>query len=140
MKHPFYHKDDNNFAQAALVGYLEFTVGKPGIRSLRLVTDNARYGGDVNSVQPFGAAARSVPFAPASAAETSQRRTRDHLTAQSFAQLHKTLRLQPGEYRWDEVPWLASVWHARKKAAAENKPIFVFGTAGAGFNDPLGNC
>ena len=67
-------------------------------------------------------------------------RTKDQLTPQSFSQLHKTLCLQPGEYRWDEIPWLASGWHARKKAAAENKPIFVFGTAGAGFNDPLGNC
>jgi hypothetical protein len=66
--------------------------------------------------------------------------TKDQLTPKSFPQLHKTLRLQPGEYRWDEIPWVASVWHARKKAAAENKPIFVFGTAGAGFNDPLGNC
>ena len=66
--------------------------------------------------------------------------TKDLLTPQAFDQLHKTLCLQPGEYRWDEIPWLASVWHARKKAAAENKPIFVFGTAGAGFNDPLGNC
>ena len=66
--------------------------------------------------------------------------TKDLLTPESFAQLHKTLCLQPGEYRWDEIPWLASVWHARKKAASEDKPIFVFGTAGAGFNDPLGNC
>ena len=66
--------------------------------------------------------------------------TRDLLTPESFGALHRTLCLQPGEYRWDEIPWLASVWHARKKAAAENKPILVFGTAGAGFNDPLGNC
>src|SRR4051812_29900394 len=72
--------------------------------------------------------------------DQAKQKTRDQLTPQNFAQLHKTLCLQPGEYRWDEVPWLASVWHARKKAAAENKPIFVFGTAGAGFNDPLGNC
>ncbi len=61
MKHPFYHKDDNNFVEASLVGYLEFDVGKQGVRSLRLVTDKARYGGDVNGVQPFGAAVRSVP-------------------------------------------------------------------------------
>jgi hypothetical protein len=61
MKHPFYHKDDNNFVEASLVGYLEFDVGKQGVRSLRLVTDNARYGGDVNGVQPFGAAVRVVP-------------------------------------------------------------------------------
>jgi hypothetical protein len=72
--------------------------------------------------------------------DRANQRTRDQLTPESFPRLHKTLCLQPGEYRWDEIPWLASVWHARKKAAAENKPIFVFGTAGAGFNDPLGNC
>src|SRR5687767_11112296 len=77
---------------------------------------------------------------PPSNANQAEPKTRDELTPQSFAHLHKTLCLQPGEYRWDEVPWLASIWHARKKAAAENKPIFMFGTAGAGFNDPLGNC
>jgi hypothetical protein len=73
-------------------------------------------------------------------AASQARPTKDLLTPESFPLLHKMLCLQPGEYRWDEVPWVASVWHARKKAAAENKPIFVFGTAGAGFNDPLGNC
>jgi hypothetical protein len=61
MKHPFYHKDDKNFVEASLVGYLELDVGGRGVRSLRLVTDDARYGGDVNGVQPFGAAARSAP-------------------------------------------------------------------------------
>src|SRR5262249_39672719 len=45
MKHPFYHKDDNNFVKASLVGYLEFDVGGKRIRSLQLVTDAARYGG-----------------------------------------------------------------------------------------------
>jgi hypothetical protein len=74
------------------------------------------------------------------AAATATAGTRNLLTPESMPQLHKTLCLQRGEYRWDEIPWLASVWHARKKAAAENKPILVFGTAGAGFNDPLGNC
>ena len=60
MKHPFYHKDDNNFVEAGLVGYLEFDVGKQAIRSLRLVTDNARYGEIAGSAQPFGAAVRAV--------------------------------------------------------------------------------
>src|SRR5262249_51412968 len=59
MKHPFYHKDDKNFVEAGLVGYLEFDADRRGIRSLQLVTDGARYGGDV--MQPFGAAARAVP-------------------------------------------------------------------------------
>ena len=62
------------------------------------------------------------------------------LAPASMEGLHTLIRLQPGEYRWDEVPWYASIWHARKAAAAEDKPILVFGTGGAGFNDPLGNC
>jgi hypothetical protein len=61
MKHPFYHKNDNNFVEAGLVGYLEFDVGQRGIRSLQLVTDAAHYGGDENSMQPFGAAVRAMP-------------------------------------------------------------------------------
>jgi hypothetical protein len=62
------------------------------------------------------------------------------LTAESMEELHQLIRPQKGEYPWDEIPWYASIWHARKAAAEEDKPIFVFGTGGAGFNDPLGNC
>lgn len=70
----------------------------------------------------------------------AERATKDYLTPDSFPRLHKVLCRQPGEYRWDELPWLTSIWHARKQAVAENKPILVFRTHGAGFNDPLGNC
>jgi RNA polymerase sigma factor (sigma-70 family) len=66
--------------------------------------------------------------------------TKDLLTPASFESLHRLVRVQPGEFRWDEIPWRTSIWHARKKAAAEDKPILHFGTGGAGFNDPLGNC
>jgi hypothetical protein len=62
------------------------------------------------------------------------------LTTATLAELHRLIRPQPGEFRWDAIPWYASVWHARKAAAAQDKPILVFGTGGAGFNDPLGNC
>src|SRR5262245_1420488 len=61
MKHPFYHKDDKNFVETSLVGSLEFDAGKQGVRLLHLVTDDARYGGDMSSVQPFGTAVRIVP-------------------------------------------------------------------------------
>jgi hypothetical protein len=64
MKHPFYHKDDKNFVEADLIGYLEFDVSKQNVHSLRLVTDKGRYGGDVNSMQPFGAAVRTLRAAP----------------------------------------------------------------------------
>jgi hypothetical protein len=77
---------------------------------------------------------------PQTAAGEPRRETREQLTAKSFDALHKLVVAQPDEYRWDEIPWFTSIWHARKKAAAEDKPLLVFRTHGAGFNDPLGNC
>jgi hypothetical protein len=44
MKHPFYHKDDNNFVDATIVGLLEFEPAQRRIRSLRLATTKATYG------------------------------------------------------------------------------------------------
>jgi hypothetical protein len=61
MKHPFYHQDDNNHVDADLIGYLDFEPGEPRIRSFRLVTDRATYGGDASARQFFGVAVRSVP-------------------------------------------------------------------------------
>src|SRR5262245_51077902 len=65
MKHPFYHKDDDNFTEASVVGYMDF---EPGTRPrvLRLVTDKATYGSDKtkeynDQAQRFGVAVRSVP-------------------------------------------------------------------------------
>jgi hypothetical protein len=61
MKHPFYHKDDGYFVSATLVGHLDLDIGESRLRSLRLVTDSARYGSDENSGQSFGVAPRPVP-------------------------------------------------------------------------------
>jgi hypothetical protein len=59
MKHSFYpRRDDNNVVEATLLGYVEFDASKPRIRALRLVTDQATYGGPN---QHFGAAVRLVP-------------------------------------------------------------------------------
>ena len=66
--------------------------------------------------------------------------SKDALTAASMPELHRLIRPQADEYRWDQVDWYASIWHARQAAAEQDKPILVFGTGGAGFNDPLGNC
>jgi hypothetical protein len=65
MKHPFYHKDDDNFVSATLIGYLEFepaagTRATCQIRSLLLVTDRATYGQGTRG-QPFGVVVRSLP-------------------------------------------------------------------------------
>jgi hypothetical protein len=57
IKHRFYPgRDDRNEAVASLLGYLEFDAGKTTIKSLRLVTDQARYAG-----QGYGVAVRSLP-------------------------------------------------------------------------------
>jgi hypothetical protein len=58
----------------------------------------------------------------------NDRPTKELLTLDSLAKLHTLIQPEAGEYRWDEIPWITSVWHARMKAAAENKPLLVFGT------------
>jgi hypothetical protein len=58
MKHPFYHKDDNNFIEAELIGYVRFKTNSREIVSLQLVTENGRYGEGESRMQYFGAAAR----------------------------------------------------------------------------------
>lgn len=83
------------------------------------------------------AAAWVVGAAGPSPAETPSKAALD---ADTFEEFHRLIRPQPGDYKWEEIPWVASLWHARTKAAAEDKPILVFVTGGAGFNDPLGNC
>jgi hypothetical protein len=58
MKHTFYpRRDDENKVEASVIGYLDFQQDTPKIRSLRLVTDRATYGG---ASRYFGVAVRSV--------------------------------------------------------------------------------
>jgi hypothetical protein len=62
MKHAFYpRREDNNFVEATFVGIMEYDVTPQRLRSFRLVTDKAIYGGSVNGTHPFGVAVRSVP-------------------------------------------------------------------------------
>ena len=57
--------------------------------------------------------------------------TEGELRAESFDQLRKQIRPQPGESRWLELPWLIDLHAARQKAAAEGKPLFVLSGGGA---------
>jgi hypothetical protein len=45
MSHDFYHKPDGNVVDTRLLGYVEFEPGTRKVRSMRLVTDGATYGG-----------------------------------------------------------------------------------------------
>ena len=53
------------------------------------------------------------------------------LNGETFAPIRRQIRPQPGESRWMEIPWLLDVHEARKKAAAEGKPLFVYSGGGA---------
>jgi hypothetical protein len=65
---------------------------------------------------------------------------RADLTPQSVDRLHALIRPHEGEWRHLRVRWLTDVVAARKKAAAEDKPIVICYTGGAGYNEPLGVC
>jgi hypothetical protein len=44
MKHPFYHKDDDNFVDATLLGFLDFDPTTGRVLDLQLATTEATYG------------------------------------------------------------------------------------------------
>jgi hypothetical protein len=67
-----------------------------------------------------------LPTAPA-----QPTRAEGKLNDETFAHVRKLIRPQPGESRWMEIPWLIDVHEARKKAAAEGKPLFVYSGGGA---------
>jgi hypothetical protein len=55
-----------------------------------------------------------------------------------FGSLHRLIKPQAGEARWEAVPWMLSsdIWAARRKAAEEGKPLLLWYMAG----EPLGTC
>jgi len=62
------------------------------------------------------------------------------LTQETFAEFHALVRPHAQEWRHLQVRWLTDVVAARKRAAAEDKPLVVCYTGGAGYNEPLGVC
>ncbi len=80
----------------------------------------------------------------ASAAEPASGKARgpakELLTPATLAKFQALIRPQPNEWRHLRVHWLTDIVAARKKAAAQDKPIIVLRTGGAGYNDPLGAC
>jgi hypothetical protein len=74
---------------------------------------------------------------PASKAKTGHKL---HLTPANAGQLLEVVRPHDDEWRHLKVQWLTDVVAARKRAAAEDKPILICYTGGAGYNEPLGVC
>src|SRR5262245_47272210 len=72
--------------------------------------------------------------------QPSRPATKLDLTSESSGRLHALIRPHASEWRHLQVNWLTDVVAARKKAAAEDKPIVICYTGGAGYNEPLGVC
>ena len=73
-------------------------------------------------------------------ADKPRRAAKLDLTPDTFAKLHRLIRPHEDEWRHLKVQWLTDVVAARKKAAAEDKPLLICYTGGAGYNEPLGTC
>lgn len=58
------------------------------------------------------------------------------LTPSQFDKFHAFLRPRAKEMRFGEIPWMFDLWEARKKAAAEGKPLLILGSSG----NPCGTC
>ena len=56
------------------------------------------------------------------------------ISDQQFAKLHTLIKPAAGEEKWNDIPWMSSLWEARKRAAAEGKPILLWEMDG----NPLG--
>jgi len=99
------------------------------------------------SVSMAGAGAGVVAYpalrpAPqeAAAAKKASPGCKADLTPESFPKLHALIRPQDHEWRHLRVEWITDVTAARRKAAAEDKPMVILYTGGAGYNEPLGVC
>jgi hypothetical protein len=55
-------------------------------------------------------------FAPAS----------EPIPPDQFRTLHDLIKDNAGKEKWAQIPWMTSLWDARRKAAAEGKPILLW--------------
>ena len=60
----------------------------------------------------------------------AQAKAEQGISAAEFEKLHALIRPQADEWSWAKVPWLRSLWEARKRAAEEGKPIFIWSMGG----------
>ena len=49
---------------------------------------------------------------------------------ESFPRLHALIKPQPGESKWARVSWLTNLEEARRRAVAEDRPLFLWRSGG----------
>lgn len=78
--------------------------------------------------------------APKAVSEEPRQGSKADLTPQTAGKLQALIGPHANEWRHIKVNWMTDVVASRKKAMAEDKPIVVLYTGGAGYNEPLGVC
>jgi hypothetical protein len=65
---------------------------------------------------------------PTASPKPAPRRDNDPraISPEQFEKLQAMIKPHPDEAKWEEIPWMTNLWEARKKAAAEGKPLFVW--------------
>jgi hypothetical protein len=53
-------------------------------------------------------------------------RASDRIAPEQFTRLHALIKPEAAEQKWEEIPWMAGLWDARVRSAAEGKPILLW--------------
>ncbi len=56
--------------------------------------------------------------------------TQNTALPESFPRLHALIKPQPGESQWARVPWLTDLQEARRRAVAQDRPLFLWRSGG----------
>ena len=82
----------------------------------------------------------SAPATEEVQSRTTTVKARAQMSRAEWARLHSLIRPHPDEARcrWmTDIAWETDLWEARRKAAAQGKPLLVVGSGGG---SPLGRC
>ena len=50
----------------------------------------------------------------------------ENIDPAKFGEIHSLIKPRAAEETWANIPWMASLWAARERAALEGKPILLW--------------
>lgn len=59
-------------------------------------------------------------------ASAAPARAAEPIDPAKFGQIHTLIKPKAAEETWAHIPWMASLWEARQRAAKEGKPILLW--------------